>query len=280
MEEDNEINKDQFYDLPSYCNYQPTNSKPELYNTNTEIIQKSDNYCSYICSECKKSPLIELYKDMKNIIYTCSCSDNKIISIKEFLDNNINKNLTDLLSSTSEIIVDDPNEENENLILHDNIEGVICTVHNQKFEYFCKTCLVNICSECLDNHGDKKLHHIIEFKNIIIDKNKIKQLINDVKINDNTNINISSSDKSEYQKSYYIYPYKSELLKLTQKEKKEYHQLINIIIDNYKFFPNYVHFCNMQNILDFHYKFQKIKTEETKDIKDKNKSKESTVMKL
>ena len=153
MEVDNETNKDQFYNLSSYCNYQPTNSKPELFNlflsniesqksiiiinTNTEIIQKSDNYCSYICSECKKSPLIELYKDMRNIIYTCSCSDNKIISIKEFLDNNINKNLTDLLSSTSEIIVDDPNEENENLILHDNIEGVICTVHNQKFEYFC-----------------------------------------------------------------------------------------------------------------------------------------------
>ena len=238
MEVNNENDEEKFYNLTSYCNVQQTNSGPNLFNTNTEIIQKSDNYCSYICSECKKPPLIELCKDLKNIIYTCSCSDNKTLSIKEFLDNNIKKNLTNLLSSTSEIIVDDPNEENENSILHDNIEGLKCTVHNQNFEYFCKTCLANICNECLDNHEDKKLHHIIEFKNIKINNNKINQLINNVKINDNTNINISSSDKSEYQKSYYFYPYQSGQLKLTGKEKKEFHQLINIIIDNYKFFPN------------------------------------------
>ena len=94
---------------------------------------------------------------------------------------------------------------------------------------------------------------LIEFKKIDKYNEKIEELIN--------NINNSMDNNSKYT---HLEQFSSE---------KDFYKLIKIIIDDYKNFPNYSHFFNIENILRFlnikdksEFKYNK----DNKDINDNN----------
>ena len=56
---------------------QSTEKRSETFNTN--IV----NYNHYFCNDCNKFPFIKFCKDRKNVRMTCSCFNNKKLSIEE-----------------------------------------------------------------------------------------------------------------------------------------------------------------------------------------------------
>ena len=58
-----------------------------------------------------------------------------------------------------------------------------CNLHNQNIIYFCKTCKLNICEKCLNQHSS---HQFIHFSKIGLNNeevNQINYLMEDIKNN-------------------------------------------------------------------------------------------------
>ena len=73
----------------------------EIFNVNIESINNTYNY-HYFCNKCHKFPFIKLCKDRKNVRFTCSCFNNKKISIEElFKINSIEDSISIFLSQTN-----------------------------------------------------------------------------------------------------------------------------------------------------------------------------------
>ena len=239
--EDITIDSKNFYGSNSEILESSSNNIKEIFNTNIDTIQNKDNYNDYFCTGCLKFPFIQFCKDRKNIRLTCSCFNNKKISIEElFKINSIENSVSNFLSDTN-INVDYEDE-------------LICKEHDKKYVGFSKFFLNNYCEECFNDMDKFDENDIIKFEDIKIDEKKIEELNN--KINDNnmkfeeTSKTISiSKESNKYIKMYMIND--NNWIQLSEEEEKRFKKLIKIIIDNYKNYPNFSHFLNMKNLLDF-----------------------------
>ena len=192
IQNDNLQNSGNFYG--SFLDHQPIENKNQILIDNIKIIlPKYKNSYHYLCPKCQKFPFIE-FKDRKNIIKTCSCMNNQKIKITDFLDN-IESNIIkeNFLSSTTYDIKNNdynyPKTNKDILSKKDEInDGFMCIKHYEKYKYFCKSCLRNLCNEC-----NKFKEHIcgsndlLEFKKIDIYNIKIEELINNINNNINNN---------------------------------------------------------------------------------------------
>ena len=114
MEEDNSFRYIKFYDLD-----QSKDNIDELFNINTESINNDNYYNHYLCIKCHKFPFIKFCKNRKDVRLTCSCFNNKKITIKKLYKIlNINDSKANLFSETSSNI--------------DNENHLICKKHQRK----------------------------------------------------------------------------------------------------------------------------------------------------
>ena len=151
-----------------------------------EIISKD-----IICPECKENTIIEI-KNFKMNFH--GCKNNHIINDillnkyeetqkidiskiicdicnknnkgnthnnEFYICNTCNKNICPLCKSY--------HDKNHNIINYDD-KNYICNKHNDPFIKYCKTCNENICIICENKHKD---HNILDFKDILIDKDDI-----------------------------------------------------------------------------------------------------------
>ena len=124
--------------------YGPINNKNRLSISNINPILKEEEY-HYLCPKCYKFPLIEFTKTLNHVKFTCSCYNNKEISIKDLFDETKDYITINNLSSSNLL--------SSNIIKYNNNneEGFKCKEHNHNFKYFCETCLINLCDICNDN---------------------------------------------------------------------------------------------------------------------------------
>ena len=210
-------------------------NKNEIFTTNIESIKKDFNDNHYFCTQCHKFPFIKFCKDRKNIKLTCSCFNNKKISIEELFKINSIENSISLFFSEANI-----NTNNESVL--------ICNEHNKKFKGFSKFFLNNYCEDCDDYKNEIYDNDIIKFDDIRIEEKKIEELIEKIKDNNDISGEISEeiSNNIKYNKIN-DNTYES----LLEEEEKKFKKLIKIIINDYINYPNFSHFFNIKNLLYF-----------------------------
>ncbi len=169
--QNNDLSKSELF-YGSIYNIQVSNSinnKNRLSISNINPILKEEEY-HYLCPKCYKFPLIEFTKSIKYVKFTCSCYNNKKISIKDLFDETKDYITINNLSSSNLL--------SSNIIKYNNNneEGFKCKEHNDNFESFCETCLINICDECNYNHIFFP-HKLIELESIKINNKKLNRII-------------------------------------------------------------------------------------------------------
>jgi len=220
----------------NFCDLKVEQSKDkinEIFNTSIESI--NDEYNHYICTKCYKFPFIKFCKNMKNVRLTCSCFNNKKISIEElFKIIDINDIRENILSES---------------ILNINIENhLFCKKHKKKFKGFSKFYLLNFCEDCYDYQFEIYNNDIIRFDDIRIDEKKIYKIIE--KIIDNKDIYEELSEEKNNNIKLYIIN-ENTYGKLLEEEEIRFKKLIDVIINDYKNYPNFSHFFNLKNLLYF-----------------------------
>ena len=231
--EDKDYSK--FYDSNSNIPTSQRENKSQLFNIDTEPIYDESNH--YFCTKCLKFPFIKFCKDRRNIRLTCSCFNNKKILIEDLFSSENKYNL--LIKNNNNIFTTINSNEGNNKFSENNF---ICIEHKEKFEGFSINYMNNYCPSCFKVKNNSS--NIIDFKDIKIKKGKILQLFE--KINEHNDYNIKRINNIKIIKitdSYYG--------KLSEIEEKRFKQLIIIIINDYKKYPNFSHFLNIQNLLYF-----------------------------
>ena len=262
-DDEDEKNLDNFYPNSVLSQTSTTKNNQVPFNTDIDTITTPENQYHYLCRECHKFPLIDFCKDIKYIKYTCSCVNNKKTTIKDFIDE-IYENIFTL--SSGSLLSSSQNIYNK----IENIKGLFCEQsYRNKNEGFCKTCLLNLCQDCINGH--QKEHEIIKYKDIEID---ISRLDKEMKKIQENNLNDISCKEIETvivkQKS------NSSLECINKEDIKKFNQLINIILNNFKIFPNYIHFFNIRNIMNFLFKLED--ESETNEIKYNNELSENDII--
>ena len=208
---DDNFSYSEFFDSNSLILPKLTSNKSEIFNTNIESIKKDYNSIHYFCTKCLKFPFIKFCKDRKNIRFTCSCINNKKISIEDLFRRISDRNI---FSETNSII----NAQN----------ALLCKNHNKKFKGFSKFYLNNYCEDCHNYIDEFDDNDIIRFNEIKIEEIKIEQLNREIngsgEIYNDNKINIINDSNFE---------------KLEQEEEKRFKNLINIILNDYKNYPNF-----------------------------------------
>ena len=156
-----------FYSSINIQNNFLSNEVNQVYFENFEPILKKENGYHYLCPKCHIFPFIEFTKSKKYIKFTCLCYTDEKIGIKDLFEKNY-ITISGLSDSNilSSINIDDYDE-------YDEYEGLKCKEHNAKFEYFCTTCLLNLCKDCIETLHNIKLHELIEIESIKIDNMKL-----------------------------------------------------------------------------------------------------------
>ena len=242
MEENNsDKNSTYIYGLNS------SDTKSELFNSNIEAIYKDYSYNHYFCTKCYKFPFLKFCKDRTNVKLTCSCFNNKKISIEELFKNiSIENSLSIFLSETNLNII---NIENE----------LICKVRNKEFKGFSKFLLNSYCEQMLDYINKIFENDIILYNDIKMEENKIEELKR--KVNNNNDKSENTIIFNKINDSIYE--------KISKDEEKRFNKLINIIINDYKYYPNFMHFINIKNLLYF-FKIEDKSIEKEGNIIDDN----------
>ena len=192
--------------------------KEEKENIQSKIsISENIGDYHYLCPNCCIFPFIE-FDESRNIIKcTCSCYNNKEISINNFLD--INKKYITNLSNEKFLSSSDP-----------CYKGLKCKEHNYHFKYFCKTCLLNICEKCEYDHNYAP-HELILLESILNNNKQFKKL--------NELVNKKEPNNDDY------------LRRVSEDEDSEFYKLIRIILNDYKVYPNFSHILNIKNLIHF-----------------------------
>ena len=178
-----ETNLENFYPSSLTSQASTTDNNKVPFVADIDAITIPENKYHYLCPECNKFPLIDFCKDIKYIKYTCSCFNDKERVIKELIDEiNTNSNLL----SNSFISTNENDEKKDNYK-----NGLSCSIHNKKFESFCKTCLKNICEQC--QCKEHEYHEIEDIQTINYDEMDI--LIKKIKEKNINNNEIISSEK-------------------------------------------------------------------------------------
>ena len=123
---------------------------------NNILLNEFDNYqkidlSKIICDICNKNNKSNTHK---NIFYIC---------------NTCNKNICPLCKSI---------HDKNHIIINYEDKNYICKKHNDSFIKYCKTCKENICFICENKHKD---HNIFDYKEILIDKDDLLKLNEDLK---------------------------------------------------------------------------------------------------
>ena len=123
----------------------------------------------------------------------------------------------------------------------------------------------NYCHSCINGHHYKIEDKIIKFDDIKIEDIKIKQLLN--KINNNN----KPFEESNINNTFTIINKSNGICEILSKEEKYYfNKLINIIISDYKNYPNFSHYFNIKNLLYFfNIEDKQIIEKEEKKLKNK-----------
>jgi len=233
-EDDNTFSFSEFNDSNSYILGNLTDNKI-IFNTNIDTIINNDNDNHYICNNCHKFPFIKFCKNRKSVRITCSCFNNKKISIEElFKLSSIKDSISIFLSETN---------------LNKNIENeLICKKHNKKFKGFSKFLLNNYCEDCYNYINELDYNKFIRFDDIKIGESKIEQLIDKI----NNYNDISNEQLEEISNNFKIIQNSDcNYISLLEEKEKRFQKLINIIVNDYKNYPNFSHFFNIKNLLHF-----------------------------
>ena len=214
-----------FYETNSYISNQSKDNKEQEFNSDMGTIY--DYSLHYFCTKCLKFPFIEFCKDRKNIRLTCSCFNNEKILIKDLFSQVYSFHF----SIKSNIYFSTTNNDND-------IENVLfCKKHNKQFKGFSKNFLNNYCQDCINKKSDNDI--IIYFDDIKIEDKKILQLLNKIKDHNDAN-NIHNINNNEDMRIFNINSCKCEISSI--EEEQRFKNLINIIINDYKNYPNFSHF--------------------------------------
>ena len=182
----------------------------------------------YLCTKCLKFPYINFCKDKKFIRITCSCFNNKKILIKDYFKTHIENIIY------KSFLISNNNKDIE--------EELLCKLHKKKFQGFSKIYCYNYCQSCIDDKDD---NDIIRFDNIKIGDTKIEYLlkiINNIKSIEEYNIFYRFKNINDEDGYFKI---------LSEEDEIYFNNLIKIIINDYKNYPNFLHFFNIKNILYF-----------------------------
>ena len=132
-----------------------------------------------VCSGCKNGHSIKMlineYEDYQNIDLTkikCDiCQNDKynIYNNELYLCNTCKKKICPLCKSN--------HDKNHNIIDYD-LKCYICIEHKESYISFCKSCGINICFSCQNEHIN---HDIILYGDILPNKNRLNDTLNDYK---------------------------------------------------------------------------------------------------
>jgi len=235
MTESEDKDYSNFYDYNSNIPTSQKDNKSQLFNADTEPIYDKSNH--YFCTKCLKFPFIKFCKDRRNIRLTCSCFNNKKILIEDLFSFKSKYNL--LIKNNNLYTTKIKSRKNINKIIKNNF---ICKEHKEKFEGFSIDYMDNYCPSCYKVKYNS--NSIINFNDIKIKKGKILQLLEKINDhNDYNNDNINNIIIFKINESYYG--------ELSEDEYKRFKQLINIIINDYKEYPNFSHFFNITKFITF-----------------------------
>ena len=257
--QNHEINSEIFYD-ESVCN--KTSTSNDIIGksfTNIDPILKDEPLYICLCPKCKIIPFIEFNENITSIFFTCLCQFQKKIEIKEFFNK----------KRKQYIVKNDDSKESwffKSAITNDDYEELRCKKHHVTFQYFCKTCLLHICENCLFKHES---HELINLESIKIDKEKLNEIITKINpSNQNDNDNCPTKNNKYYKKG------KNTLIKISEEEENQFNMLIRIIINNYKKYPNISNYFNIKNIFHF---FNINETKENDDVTEKESNKNNNI---
>ena len=208
-----------------------SNNQEQLFNLDIESIsmQKRNHY---FCNKCMKFPYIKFCKDRKTIRLTCSCFNNKKFLIKDLFSNNYFFSKENFLNINNDLHI-------ENILL--------CKKHHKKFIGFSRLFLDNYCQSCIYEKNGNDI--IIDFDDMNIEvKNNLQILNQNINYNNgifkesniNPNIKITSNED-----------YNCDFENFSKDEEKDIKILINDIINDYRNYPNFIHFFNIKNLLDY-----------------------------
>lgn len=219
-------------------NNQTSKENKTINNSISEINRETTRH--FICKKCNSVPLLE-FIDYRKANYKCLCGEKKIEYVEKLLldkiyDEKTNdyskignfENLEDNNNSPNEV---QNNKETVSLLIKVDIENkpdlphiytLKCIEHKDVFAYYCLECKKNICRKCLSDTPDHIEHNagnIVLFDILI---NEINQFIYNIK----QNVKKKEDDSEEI---------------------KKFKELMIIIIDDYKYFPNYSHFSTIKS---------------------------------
>ena len=164
---------------------------------NNEKIEKIST--DIICPQCKENSLI-MFKDYKINLSGCKHNHNNRDIILDIYENtqkinlskikcNICKNNNKGNTHNNEFYIcitcninlcplcKSIHDKNHSIINYDN-KKYICKIHNESFIKYCTNCKVDICIVCEVNH---KGHDIIDLREMIIDKQELLKIKDDLK---------------------------------------------------------------------------------------------------
>ena len=219
-----------------------SNNKIEShYNkTKNESESNKENTKHFICKICNIVPLIK-FISYKNVNYKCQCGEKKSETIENLLNNNIydektnnykniknkdseqkNENNDNDITPTKQF-VEIENEEKEEKENKPHLLTLKCEEHKELFAYYCKEYRLNICRNCVFEFDNHLNHHLDLFDKKIY-------IINKIITNIKEDLEQKENDSTEI---------------------KQFKELMSIIINDYKNYPNYSHFDIIELCSDF-----------------------------
>ena len=121
------------------------------YDTKTPLGNITKNKFHFMCHNCKQFPVVD-FQSANSVNIWCSCNDLK------------NKELQYLF-------------KNYIVLENKNFKLIQCNLHNQKFNYYCTNCFIDICKDCLKKNREHSKHNLKFFDIIKFDINiKIEKL--------------------------------------------------------------------------------------------------------
>ena len=167
-----------------------------VYNANEEINEIISK--DVICPDCKENILIDIKDDFKINLHECKNNHNKDnillhnfeecqkIKLNEIVCNicntNHKKNINDKFyfcgtCNKNICIICKSNHDQDHIIIDYQDKNYICKKHNESYIKYCKNCKEDICIICEKEH---KKHDIFDFSEMLINKNDLLKIIDDL----------------------------------------------------------------------------------------------------